>query len=45
MEQIWRELMEKWIRACYQPNLPLNGDRWVTVSRSHIALSRSPACG
>ncbi|MCI9351980.1 MAG: beta-glucosidase [Lawsonibacter sp.] len=35
--------MEKWIRARYQPNLPLKGDRRVTASRSHIALSRRAA--
>lgn len=35
--------MEKWIRARYQPNLPLKGDRRVTASRSHIALSRQAA--
>ena len=32
--------MEKWIRARYQPNLPLDGDRRVTASPEHIALSR-----
>ncbi|USF26406.1 Beta-hexosaminidase [Firmicutes bacterium ASF500] len=35
--------MEKWIRARYQPNLPLNGDRRVTASPEHIALSRRAA--
>ncbi len=35
--------MEKWIRARYQPNLPLNGDRRVTASPEHIALSRRGA--
>jgi beta-glucosidase len=35
--------MEKWIRARYQPNLPLNGDRRVTASPEHIALSRQAA--
>ena len=36
-------MMEKWIRARYQPNLPLNGDRKVTASPEHIALSRQAA--
>ena len=35
--------MEKWIRARYQPNLPLKGDRRVTASPEHIALSRRAA--
>ena len=35
--------MEKWIRARYQPNLPLDGDRRVTASPEHIALSRQAA--
>ena len=35
--------MEKWIRARYQPNLPLEGDRRVTASPEHIALSRRAA--
>ena len=35
--------MEKWIRARYQPNLPLDGDRRVTASPEHIALSRRAA--
>ena len=35
--------MEKWIRARYQPNLPLNGDRRATASPEHIALSRQAA--
>ncbi|MEY8403126.1 glycoside hydrolase family 3 C-terminal domain-containing protein [Oscillospiraceae bacterium 44-34] len=35
--------MEKWIRARYQPNLPLNGSQRVTASRSHIALSQQAA--
>ncbi len=35
--------MEKWIRARYQPNLPLKGDRRVTASPEHIALSRQTA--
>ena len=35
--------MERWIRARYQPNLPLNGASRVTASQSHIALSRQAA--
>ena len=35
--------MEKWIRARYQPNLPLEGDRRVTASPEHVALSRQAA--
>ncbi len=35
--------MEKWIRARYQPNLPLHGERRVTASPEHIALSRQAA--
>ena len=35
--------MEKWIRARYQPNLPLEGDRRVTASPEHAALSRQAA--
>ena len=35
--------MEKWIRARYQPNLPLNGNNRVTASPEHIALSRQAA--
>ncbi|MCI8538101.1 MAG: beta-glucosidase [Oscillospiraceae bacterium] len=35
--------MEKWIRARYQPNLPLAGGRRVTASPEHIALSRQAA--
>ena len=35
--------MEKWIRARYQPNLPLNGDRRATASPEHITLSRQAA--
>ena len=35
--------MEKWFRACYQPNLPLNGSQRVTASPEHIALSRQAA--
>lgn len=35
--------MEKWIRARYQPNLPLDGNCRVTASGEHIALSRQAA--
>lgn len=35
--------MNKWTRANYQPNLPLYGDRKVTASKEHIALSRKAA--
>ena len=35
--------MEKWIRARYQPSLPLEGDHRVTASPEHIALSRQAA--
>lgn len=35
--------MNKWTRANYQPNLPLYGNRRVTASREHIALSRNAA--
>ena len=35
--------MSKWTRANYQPNLPLYGNRRVTASREHIALSRNAA--
>ena len=35
--------MEKWIRARYQPSLPLEGNRRATASPSHIALSRQAA--
>lgn len=35
--------MKKWIRARYQPNLPLNGSQRVTASPEHIALSRRTA--
>ena len=35
--------MEKWIRARFQPNLPLKGDSRVTASPEHIALSRQAA--
>ena len=35
--------MEKWIRARYQPNLPLSKEGYVTASPAHIALSRQTA--
>ncbi len=35
--------MKKWARALYQPSLPLYGDRHVTGSAEHIALSREAA--
>lgn len=35
--------MEKWFRARYQPNLPLNGSQRVTASPEHLALSRQAA--
>lgn len=35
--------MEKWIRARYQPNLPLEGERRVTAGPEHISLSRQAA--
>ena len=35
--------MEKWIRANYQPNLPLTEDGYVTSSDAHIALSLQAA--
>lgn len=35
--------MEKWIRARYQPSLPLEGNSRVTASPEHIALSRQAA--
>ena len=35
--------MEKWMRARFQPNLPLDGKTRVTACRSHIALSRQAA--
>ncbi len=35
--------MEKWIRARFQPNLPLNGGERVTAGPEHIALSREAA--
>jgi len=35
--------VEKWIRARYQPNLPLHRDGYVTASPAHTALSREAA--
>ncbi len=35
--------MKKWVRAIYQPNLPLGSDGYVTASPAHIALSRQAA--
>ena len=36
--------MEKWIRARFQPGLPLGSDgRRVTAGKEHIALSRKAA--
>ncbi len=35
--------MKKWARANFQPSLPLNGDRRVTGSAEHIALSAEAA--
>ena len=35
--------MEKWARAKYQPNLPLEEGRYVTASPEHIALSLAAA--
>ena len=34
---------EKWTRALYQPNLPLNSEGYVTASPAHIVLSRQAA--
>ena len=36
--------MEKWIRARYQPNRPLEGRKYVTACEEHIALSSRAAC-
>ena len=36
-------MMEKWIRARFQPNLPLHSDGPVTVSPAHLALTREAA--
>ena len=39
-----RIIMEKWIRARFQPGLPLGSDgRRVTAGKEHIALSRRAA--
>ena len=35
--------MEKWIRARFQPNLPLEDGTRVTACPEHIALSRQAA--
>ena len=35
--------MKKWARLLYQPALPLDGERRVTGSKEHIALSRHAA--
>lgn len=35
--------MERWIRARYQPNLPLTPAGFVTAGPEHIALSRRAA--
>ncbi len=35
--------MERWIRARFQPNLPLTPEGYVTASPAHIALSRRAA--
>ncbi len=35
--------MNRWMRANFQPNLPLYGERRVTASREHIELSREAA--
>lgn len=35
--------MDKWVRANYQPNLPLEDGHYVTASAEHIALSLSAA--
>ena len=35
--------MEKWFRARFQPNLPLEGEKRVTACPGHIALSRRAA--
>ena len=38
-----KQHMEKWIRARFQPNLPLEGEHRVTACPEHIALSRQAA--
>lgn len=35
--------MKKWARLLFQPGLPLDGDRRVTGSKEHIAVSRQAA--
>ncbi len=35
--------MERWMRAMFQPNLPLYEDRRVTASKEHILLSKEAA--
>lgn len=35
--------MEKWIRARYQPNLPLGSNGYVTAGPEHIALAKQAA--
>lgn len=35
--------MKKWMRALYQPNLPLHSNCYATASPAHIALSRQAA--
>ena len=35
--------MQKWARLNYQPALPLRGDRRITGSSEHIAVSRKAA--
>ena len=35
--------MKKWARVLYQPNLPLYGEKRVTASKEHVALSKEAA--
>ena len=35
--------MQKWTRAFFQPNLPLEGEKRVTACKEHIALSKEAA--
>ncbi len=35
--------MKKWIRANYQPSIPLTGDKRITCSEEHIKLSKTAA--
>ncbi len=35
--------MKKWIRANYQPSVPLSGDKRITCSEDHIELSKTAA--